>query len=252
MNIRPNRVKRKLAAGEIAIVANGFDRADDVDAFGPNGFDGAWLEGEHGPVGPATIGDLTRACDIWGMTSIVRLNRNDQALIYRTFDLGAMGVIVPHVNTKAEAQNVVKGGKFPPMGLRGVYTGRQGYGVPDYHHIANDETLLIILIEDIVAIQNLDEILEVDHIDVFLVAPSDLSASMGHIGDIQNPDVQKTLDDAHRRIIASGRTAGALANNEDVGRYVSAGARFLLTAAKHWIAAGAAEFKQRAEAAQSG
>ena len=249
MNIRPNRVKRKLDEGEIAIVANGFDRADDVDAFGPSGFDGAWLEGEHGPVDPATIGDLTRACDVWGMTSIVRLNRNDQALIYRTFDLGAQGVVIPHVNTKEDAENVVKGGKFPPVGLRGVYTGRQGFGVPDYHHIANDETLLIILIEDIVAVQNLDEILEVDHIDVFLVAPSDLSASMGHIGNLQHREVQKTLDEAHQRIIASGRTAGALAKNEDVARYVSAGARFLLTASKHWIAAGAAEFKQRAEEA---
>ena len=251
MNIRPNRVKRKLAGGEIACVVNGIDRADDIDLFGPNGFDGVWLEGEHGPVNPATIGDLTRACDLWGMTSIVRLNRNDQALIYRTFDLGAQGVVVPHVNTREEAQNVVNGGKFPPIGLRGVYTGRQGYGVSDYHRVANDETLLIVLIEDIVAVQNLDEILDVDHIDVFLVAPSDLSASMGHIGDIQHPDVQETLDDAHRRIVASGRMAGALARNEDVEKYVSAGVGFLLTPSKHWIVAGAAEFRRRSEAARS-
>ena len=130
------------------------------------------------------------------MTSVVRINQNDQGLIYRTLDRGAQGIVVPHVNTKEEAQNLVDGGKFAPIGYRGMYTSRQGFGVPDYLQIANDETLLIILIEDIVAVRNLDEILTVDHIDVFFVAPSDLATSMGHIGDLQHPDVQSTIDES--------------------------------------------------------
>ena len=129
MEIRPNQVKQKLATGEIAYVVSGFTHPDDIDAFGPVGFDGIWLEGEHGPVDAAELGNLTRACDIWGMTSVVRVNRNDQGLIYRTLDRGAQGIVVPHVNTKEEAQNLVDGGKFAPIGCRGMFTSRQGLGV---------------------------------------------------------------------------------------------------------------------------
>ena len=250
MKLRPNRIKHKLADGGTVYVAGGMTHPDDIDAFGPAGFDGVWLEGEHGPVDAAELGNLTRACDIWGMTSVVRINQNDQGLIYRTLDRGAQGIVVPHVNTKEEAQNLVDGGKFAPIGYRGMYTSRQGFGVPDYLQIANDETLLIILIEDIVAVRNLDEILTVDHIDVFFVAPSDLATSMGHIGGLQHPDVQHTIDDTLARIQDAGRVAGTLANNDNVAKHAAAGVRFLFTSVGGWIAAGAAEFASRAEEAK--
>ena len=141
---------------------------------GPVGFDGIWIECEHGPVDYADLPDLTRACDVWGMTSIVRVNRNEQGIIYRTLDQGAQGIVMPHVNTKEEAENVVAGGKFAPIGQRGIATSRQGHGVDDFPLVANDHSLLIVLIEDIVAVQNLDSILETEHIDVFFVAPGDL------------------------------------------------------------------------------
>lgn len=251
MAIRPNRVKQKLAAGDTACVVSGFTHPDDIDSFGPNGFDGVWLEGEHGAVDAAELGNLTRACDIWGMTSIVRINLNEQGLIYRTLDRGAQGIVVPHVNTKKEAQNLVDGGKFAPIGHRGMFTSRQGYGVDNYFDVANDETLMIVLIEDIVAVQNLDEILTVDHIDVFFVAPSDLATSMGHIGDLQNPEVQNTIDDALARIQAAGRTAGTLTTNQTITKYAEAGVRFFLTGIGAWLAAGASEFITRAQAAKS-
>ena len=250
MQLRPNRIKHKLAEGGTVYVAGGMTHPDDIDAFGPAGFDGVWLEGEHGPVDAAELGNLTRACDIWGMTSVVRINKNDQGLIYRTLDRGAQGIVVPHVNTKEEAQNLVDGGKFAPIGYRGMYTSRQGFAVPDYVQVANDETLLIVLIEDIVAVRNLDEILTVDHIDVFFVAPSDLATSMGHIGDLQHPDVQRTIDDTLARIQNAGRIAGTLANNDNVAQYAAAGIRFLFTSVGGWITAGAAEFKNLAEKAK--
>jgi 4-hydroxy-2-oxoheptanedioate aldolase len=243
MEIRPNRVKRKLAKGESALIVSGFDSGDAIDAFGPNDFDGIWLEGEHGPVDAAQIGDLTRACDIWGMTSVVRVNRNDQNLIYRTLDRGAQGVCVPHVNTREEAENVVAGGKFAPIGERGLFTSRQGYGVPDYLEVANDETLLIILIEDIVAVDNLDEILKVDHIDVFFVAPSDLAASMGRIGQPQSDEVQAVIDAALAKIVEAGRTAGTMCFEDKAPKYTQAGVRCLLTSAGPWLATGAQGFR---------
>jgi len=250
VDIRPNRVKRKLADGDVAYVAGGFTHPDDIDAFGPLGFDGIWLEGEHGGVDPAELGNLTRACDIWGMTSVVRINQNNQGVIYRTLDRGAQGIVVPHVNTKGEAQNVVDGGMFAPAGYRGMFGSRQSYAVPNYFELANDETLIIILIEDITAIRNLDEILTVDHIDVFFVAPSDLATSMGHIGNVGHPEVQRTIDDAHARIQSAGRTGGAIVTNENVTKYVEAGVRLVFTTAGAWLAAGATEFIKRVEDAK--
>ena len=107
MNIRPNRVKQKLAAGETATILSGFHNADMIDLFGTIGADGVWLEGEHGPVDFGDISDLTRACDLWGLTSVLRLSHNEYGDIYRALDRGAQGLVIPHVNNKAEAQNVV-------------------------------------------------------------------------------------------------------------------------------------------------
>lgn len=245
MTMRPNRIKQKLAAGETAYVIGGLGSSEEIDQFGSIGFDGAWLEAEHGSVDFADIPDLTRACDIWGMTSILRVNQNVQSIIYRGLDRGVQGIVVPHVNTREEAENVVAGGKFAPIGQRGLFVSRQGYGVPDYFEAANDQILLMVLIEDIVAVRNLDEILKVDHIDVFFVAPSDLAASMGLIGQLDHPEVQKTIDYALARIQEGGRVAGTLARNDTIARYTAAGVRLFLTNAGPWIEAGAKEFMRR-------
>ena len=246
MEMRPNRVKQKLAAGETVCVISGLTDPEDIDRFGPAGFDGVWLEGEHGPVDFGDIGDLTRACDLWGMTSIMRINLNEQGIVYRTLDRGVQGIVVPHVNTRAEAENVVAGGKFSPIGQRGLFTSRQGYGVENYFDTANDHTLLVVLVEDIVAVNNLDEILAVDHIDVFFVAPSDLAASMNLIGQLDHPDVIETWHGALQTITASGRVAGTLTNNDNVTSFVDLGARFLMTGVAGWVDSGARTFKQNA------
>ena len=128
-----------------------------------------------------------------------------------------------------------------------MFMSRQGLGVTDYFDSANDHTMLIVLIEDIIAWENLDEIIAVDDIDVFFVAPSDFASSMGHMGDLQHPDVQEKINDALSRIVASGRTAGALATNENVAGYVDMGVRFFMTGVGPWIDSG---FKQFAANAQ--
>ncbi|MFN8522256.1 MAG: aldolase/citrate lyase family protein [Chloroflexota bacterium] len=247
--LRPNRVKQKLAAGQIATILAGTSDPDLVDQLGPIGADGIWLEAEHGGVDFRDVSDLTRACDLWGMTSIVRVHQNEYGVIYRTLDRGAQGIVVPHVNTKAEALAVVNAGKFAPIGNRGLFGSRQSYGVSDYLKTANDQSLLIVLIEDIAAVRNLDEILSVDNIDVFFVAPSDLASSMGHIGETNHPDVQRTLDEALTKIVRSGRTAGTLASDENVEKYAGMGVKCLMIGFLPWIVNGAKSFMARAEAA---
>jgi 2-keto-3-deoxy-L-rhamnonate aldolase RhmA len=244
-SIRPNRVKQKLAAGEVVVSVGGLDSADLIDLMGPLGIDAMWLEAEHGPVDFGRIPDLTRACDLWGITSIVRVNALDYGTIYRTLDLGAQGICVPHIDTGEHARRFVEAAKFAPIGRRGLFTSRQGYGVSDYLQVANDHTLLIALIEDIRAVESLDEILAVDHIDVFFVAPSDLASSMGRIGSPEHPEVQRTVDETLKRIMAAGRTAGTtLVGNRNAERYAAMGVRFLAAAIQPWLAAGIADLQR--------
>ena len=250
-SMRENRVKAKLNRGEVSVVLSGHMTPDIVDWLGPLGFDGVWIEGEHGPVDYKDIPDLTRAADIWGMTSVVRVNQNAPGVIYRTLDVGAQGIVVPHVNTKEEAEAVVSAGKFAPIGERGMFGSRQSYGVDNYFTEANDQSLLVVLIEDIVAVNNLDEILEVDNIDVFFVAPSDLAQSMGYIGQLGHPEVTSTIDGALAKIAASGRTPGALASDANVEAYIEKGVKFMMTGWTAWAQAGAEAFKEKVATATS-
>jgi len=121
VNIRPNRVKQTLAAGRVATILSGTNDPDLIDQLGTLDVDGIWLEGEHGGVDYADLGNLTRACDLWGKTSVVRVMDNDYATIYRTLDRGAQGIVVPHVNTRAEAEAVVEAGNVFTLEL-GVTT----------------------------------------------------------------------------------------------------------------------------------
>src|SRR3989440_1964587 len=252
MDIRPNRVKDQLAAGQVATILSGTNDPDLIDQLGTLDVDGIWLEGEHGGVDYADLGNLTRACDLWGKTSVVRVMDNDYATIYRTLDRGAQGIVVPHVDTRAEAEAFVAAAKFAPLGKRGMFTSRQGFGVSEYLETANEQSLLIALIEDIAAVRNLDDIVKVDHIDIFFVAPNDLATSMGHIGNMGHPDVQKTIDGALSRIVQAGRTAGMLVNTANVERYTRLGVRALMTSFFPWVQSGVKELAERAAAGARG
>ena len=242
--LRPNKIKNKLANGEITTVLMSpvAFSPDMVEFAGQLGFDGIWIETEHGAIDFSDIPNLTRAADLYGMTSIVRVNYNEQGLIYRTFDVGAQGIIVPHVDTKQDAVNVVEGSKFAPIGKRGNFVSRQGIGVDNYFEKANNETLVVVLIEDIESVNNLDEILSVDHIDVFSVAPGDLAQSIGHLGNISHPDVQSTIDKAINKFISQNRIAGTLVTDDNVQKYVELGVKFIMTSFDPWLKNGAKTF----------
>lgn len=238
-----NRVKKKLAAGDIAIALGGHSvSGDTIDFCGPLGFDGYWIEGEHGPVTWDRIGDLSRACDLWNMASIMRIHSHEAGVITRVLDLGVSGIVVPHVNTKAQAQHVADSARFAPLGKRGMYSGRRAYGSSDFFERANDEILVVVLIEEVEAVENLDEILTVDQIDVFFVAPSDLAQSMGHVGQPYHPEVQKVVESTLERIAAAGRIPGAMGIEDRVKGYMKRGARFFLTSYNTWIADRAKQY----------
>ena len=247
--IRENRAKRKLEQGQVVSVVGGENTSDIIDFLGQFGLDGAWIECEHGPVDWSQISDVTRACDLWGMASIVRVNTNEPWLIGRTLDRGASGIVVPHVNTKEDALRVVDGAKFGPVGHRGMYGGRQSYGVEGFHAKVNDQVLIVVLIEETEAIENLKEILTVDEIDVFFVAPGDLAQSMGFTGQMQHPEVQAVVDKAIADTKAAGRNPGALVTEATVESYIAKGAKFLLPSWLGWVGNGAQGYLERVAAA---
>jgi len=247
MQIRPNRIKHKLADGRVCFVLGGVADPDMLDQLGACGADGFWLEGEHGPVDFDNVANMSRACDLWGVTALARVHYNEYGSIYRMLDRGVQGLVMPHVNSRAEAEAFVSAAKFAPVGKRGMFTSRQGYNVPDYFQVANSETLLVILIEDIVALGQLDDILKVGQIDVFFVAPSDLAASMGHIGNTGHPEVQSALTAAIAKIVGAGRCAGTITESDGAERLANQGVRFLLTNVAPWIEAGAKQFSAAVE-----
>ena len=233
------RIKEKLRDGRAVGVVSGHWTADLIDWLGPFGLDGVWIECEHGATDWEEIGDFSRAADLWGMDALVRVTTNDPALIGRTLDRGASGIVVPHVNTREEAERVVRAAKFGPLGARGMYGGRRSYGVRDYYARANDETLIVVLLEEAEALRNLDAILSVDHIDVFQVAPADLAQSMGHTGNAGHPEVRRAVDDALRRIIAAGRVAGTVTRDENRQHFLDLGVQFIYGSWTHWLGNGA-------------
>ena len=109
--------------------------------------------------------------------------------------------------------------------------------------------MIVVLIEDIAAIENLDSILEVGHIDVFFVAPGDLAQSMGHTGSYGHPDVTTVVEESIRRIAAAGRVAGTLVNESNVQHYVDLGARFFSIGWIPWLIEGAQRYLDRARRA---
>lgn len=243
-----NRAKQKIAAGEIVCALAGLDNSDKIDFMGQFGFDAAWIECEHGGVGWHQIADMTRACDLWGMSPILRVNGNQPWLITRYLDQGATGIVVPHVNTREDAEQAVKSAKFAPLGYRGIYGGRPSYGVENFFSKANDQTMVIVLIEEMRAVENLDELLGVDGIDVYHVAPGDLAQTMGYLGQPGHPEVQAVVEKSIKKIAKAGKCPGATMLSNDPAHYIDIGARFLYISAMSWMAQGAKRFMERLKA----
>jgi 4-hydroxy-2-oxoheptanedioate aldolase len=246
----PNqRLKDKLAAGQAATVIAPFaTSAGLVEMLGHMDFDGVFLDTEHGPSGWEDIEHQARAADLTGYSSVMRVQDNDAATITRALDRGVSGIQVPHVNTRAEAEAAVQHVKFAPLGHRGWSGWRGALGVPsvDYARVANEQSLVAIMLEEVVALDNLDDILKVDHIDVFFVAPGDLAQSMGVPGQTAHPTVTSAMEDALKRIRAAGRVSGTLTTPALLDRHLELGVQFLYVGLGSLLSPAVAEFIRRA------
>ncbi len=160
------------------------------------GFDWLVVDMEHSVITIREAEELIRVIGLKGVTPLVRLTSLDANQIKRVMDAGASGVIVPMVKTAEEAKRSVQAVKYPPVGNRSVGLARaQGYGMrfEEYAQSINEQSIVIVQIEHIDAINNLEEILRVDGVDGTIIGPYDLSGSMGKPGRFEEKDVLDKL-----------------------------------------------------------
>lgn len=160
------------------------------------GFDWLTVDMEHSAITLPEAQQLVQVIELGGCVPLVRVGAKDPDLIKRVMDTGAHGVIVPMVNTREDAEQAVGSVKYPPQGFRGVGLARaQSYGVDfeGYKKWNETESIVIVQIEHIKAVENLEAILSVEGVDAFIIGPYDLSASLGVSGQFDHPDVVKAL-----------------------------------------------------------
>jgi len=174
-----------------------------------------WIDTEHGPYGTESLGAIPVQARAKGVAPMIRVAWNDPALIKKAYDVGAVAVMVPQISNAEEARLAVRYSKYAPMGERGLSPNWVLTAGEDWNHVlktANDETVLVVQIESQESYDNLDEIMEVPGIDVLLVGPLDMSASVGTISDTGSPQVQAIMKDVAKRLegskIAAGTTLG--------------------------------------------
>ncbi|MGO4469293.1 aldolase/citrate lyase family protein, partial [Pseudoduganella sp. RAF53_2] len=161
---------------------------------------------------------------------IVRPAWNDTVIIKRLLDVGAQTLLIPFVQDADEARRAVAATRYPPLGVRGYSAAARAsdYGrVKDYAKQCEEEICVLVQVETPQAIANIEEIAAVEGVDGIFIGPGDLAAAMGHIGNPKHPEVIAAIEQAIRRIRASGKPAGILSPDEAMARhYIEVGSMF--------------------------
>ena len=224
-----------------------------VELFGAIGYDFVMIDCEHGGMSVDQVENMVRGAEVFGITPIARIPNHDPSTILRFLDRGVQGIIVPHINTKSQAESVAEAARYHPDGNRGVGGGRaHDYGVSvaraESTKFVNDNILVIPMIEEVEAIKNVIEIASVDGVDVLHVAPGDLGQSMG------NPpqsEIRKAMDEVVPKIKSAGKWVGVGGNSpSDVARVsdlINLGANMITIAAQGLMKSGAESFRKSVE-----
>lgn len=174
-----------------------------VELSGVAGLDYVLIDCEHGPADLVALHQHILTAEAYGLTVLVRVGRGDANLVLRALDLGAAGIVVPHVDSARDARAAVAAAHYPPLGDRGFATysraGRFGdVSAAEHLRTARDTTVVIAMIETRTAVADAAEILAVEGIDGVLVGPADLSVSLGLTGGASEPAVIEATASVHR------------------------------------------------------
>lgn len=238
MSIRVNRameLRDKISSGKVVIGGHTFYNDPAItEALACHGFEFVWIDGEHSTFDKQCTLTHIMAAASGGAASIFRVPWNDPVLVKPILEMGPDGIIFPMVCTKADAEIAIRSTLYPPKGIRGFGPRRaNGYGMQDtreYLDESEDTLFRIVQIEHIDAVNNLEDILSVDGIDLPLVGPNDLSASIGHLGDTRHPDVIKLYEKIIETCKRMGKPFGvSLGAGDHVGisYWIEKGASFV-------------------------
>lgn len=233
MEMPKNRFKQGLATGQTQYgLWLGLPDNSAAEIAALAGFDWLLIDGEHAPFDLRTIMSHLQVIAPYDVAPIVRCVEGDTALIKQLLDIGVQTLLVPMVEDAEQAKQLVRAVRYPPQGIRGLGTSlaraARWNQVLGYLKKANTEICLLVQVETATALANLDEILAVDGVDGVFIGPSDLSASMGYIGDAGNPVVVEAIDTGLNKIRAAGKYAGLLCLDPAlVEQYVQQGASFV-------------------------
>lgn len=209
--MRKNVLKQRIAEGGRILngwcaIANSYA----TEVYAHQGWDSVTIDMQHGPVDFQAAVTMLQAISTTSAVPMARVPWNDPAIIMKTLDAGAFGLVCPMINSKAEAEAFVGAARYAPMGFRSFGPNRAvQYAGADYWQHANDEVLLFAMIETTKALANLDEILSVPGLDGTYIGPSDLSLSMGRTPTLA-PDDKEVLA-AIETIRAKTRAKGLIA-----------------------------------------
>lgn len=232
MDISRNSFKAALGAGKVQLgIWSCLCSPLVSELLAQSGFDWILFDGEHSPVEMADLLPLLQAASGGTASLAVRPPWNDRVLIKKVLDLGAQTVLVPFVETAEEARDAARACWYPPAGVRGVASATRagGFGrIADYFHKANDEMCVLVQVETAGALARLDEIARADGVDGVFIGPSDLAASMGHLGNPGHGEVQEAIREAAGAIRKAGKAPGILATSAaDAQKYVDWGYLFV-------------------------
>lgn len=213
-----NRLKEKLARGTTVGLWVTLESPTISEIAVELGFDWVVIDTEHGHLDFREVLEHVRVTKNSETTPLVRIQEIEQGVIKRVLDLGAAGIIVPQVSCAAEVEHAVRFAKYPPWGNRGVggeRATRWGMSLAEYTHAANENTLVIPLIETTAAGAAIDSILSVSGVDAIFFGPADFSASAGYLGQWEGPGVADTLLKIHQRARDRGIPTGVMATDND-------------------------------------
>ena len=231
-----NPVTRALREGRVCIGACsiGFAAPAVAQVFATAGFSWYYIDMEHGRLGYESLEHISNASKVAGIVPLAGPTSIDDHLVARPLDSGAMGVIVPHVETAEETEKIVQWTRYPPIGARGllprgVFNAFERVDTVEWIEAQNREVLVAVKVESATGIDNVDEIAAVPGLDAILIGPGDLSLSMGIPGQTDHPDVHdaisKMLGAVKRAGIAGGPHTGRSA--KEIAGWVEQGATFM-------------------------
>lgn len=191
-NFRTRLKNRELLLGTMVTL----DSPATAEVLAEVGFDWFFVDGEHGPLGTQELLGILRAVD-QRVPCVVRVPGTSEIEIKKVLDIGAAGIIVPMVNNAKQAADVVNWARYSPTGSRGVGLARaHGYGMnfQNYMSAANEQVSVIVQAEHIEAVENIENIVNVEGVDAIQLGPYDLSASIGKMGQLDDPEVVAAID----------------------------------------------------------